>query len=70
MIWLFYVRSVTKKNIIKKSNMKIRKDENGQFVIEDVTKDDLKSVHNVIMSSQLPDRRDLYGLKVQIEKVV
>lgn len=50
--------------------MKIRKVENGQFVIEDVTKDDLKSVHNVIMSSQLPDRRDLYNLKVQIEKVV
>ena len=50
--------------------MKILKDENGQFVIKGVTKNDLKSVHNVIMTSQLPDRRDLYNLKVQIEKVI
>ena len=49
--------------------MKLTKCPNGKFSIGEITKEELKVIHNLIMSAQLPDRRVMFSLKTDIEKV-
>lgn len=40
------------------------------FSIDGVTSNELKSIYNAIVVSQLPDRRELHKFKTEIEKYV
>lgn len=40
------------------------------FSIVDITKDELASLGNAILNANLPDKRNLYNIKSQIDKAV